>query len=100
MEVAVFGPHTRVVEASGAAVRLGALTVLVLQEVAQRAVKHPRSSSDKGSRVLASSDTTATSLDADQAHGRIIGKGIEHADGVAAAAYARQHEVGKSLLSL
>ena len=65
----VLGPDARVVEARGDRVRLDGLAVVVLQQVAHRAVQHAgRRRRANRRRVPAGLDALAAGLDADEAH--------------------------------
>ncbi len=68
-------------------------TVLILQQVGQRAVQDARPASSQCGRVLAADALLAASLHAHQAHLLVTYKGVEHADGVGPAANTGQHGV-------
>src|SRR5450631_263583 len=95
MQGAVLRAHARVVEAGADRVGSEHLAVLVLHEVAVRAVEHSGPSAVQRRRVFGAVEATAGSLDADQLDTSVIEECGEHADRVAAAADAGNHGAGK-----
>jgi len=74
--------------------RLDDLPVGVLEQVAERPVQDPRLPLREGRAVLAELRTSPSRLDADQPGALHTHERGEHADRVAAAADARDHDVG------
>ena len=94
LEPGVLGTHAGIIETGGNRVRLDDLAVLILQQIGAVAVQHAGLAGAQRRGVLAALQPVARGLDADQAH-RLFGNvGIENADGVGAAADARQHGIG------
>mmetsp|Transcript_21583 Transcript_21583/g.35860 ORF Transcript_21583/g.35860 Transcript_21583/m.35860 type:complete len:502 (-) Transcript_21583:691-2196(-) len=87
LEEGVLGPDARVVQAGGDGVRLRDLPVLVLQQVRAGPVQHPGLPLGQGGGGLAAR-ALAPGLDAHDLHVLVLQEGVEHADGVAAAAHA------------
>src|SRR5436309_3430584 len=72
-----------------------ASAVVVLQDVAERAVQHARLAEAQGGGVLSSSFAASAGLDADQLDRGVVHERIEQAGRVAAAADAGHHHVGQ-----
>nr|DAH99946.1 MAG TPA: hypothetical protein [Caudoviricetes sp.] len=86
---------TRVVQTCRDAVRLDDLTVLILKEIAVCAVQDAgRARAAEGLGVVAVRITASAALDAELLDIRIVTEIVERADGVAAAADARDEVVG------
>ena len=88
-EPGVLGADARVVEAGRDRVRLDGLAVLVLQQVAARAVQHAGAALGDRRRVPLGVDALAAGLEAVQADVGVVEEGVEDADRVRAAADAR-----------
>ena len=95
LQVAVLRADARIVQARRDAVRLDHLAVRVLQQVRQAAVQHPRLAGHQRRGVLVAVDARSAGLDADQLHRVVRHERVEQADGVAAAADARDRVVGQ-----
>ena len=83
------GPTPGIVEAGRDRVRLDRLAVLVLQEVAARAVQHAGAALGDGRGVPLGVDALAAGLEAVEADLGVVEEGVEDADRVGAAADAR-----------
>ena len=73
------------------------LAEFVLQNVAARALQHAERTALKPRRVLFGLDAASARFHADHLHGRVVEKRIKQADGVGAAADAREQQVGQTL---
>ena len=100
LQVGVFRSHAWVVEAGGDAVRAEYLAVVVLEQEAVGAVQDSGRAVFEGGGVLARRQAAAAGFDADQGHVRVLDKGIEDADRVAAAVDAGDHGVGQAAVLL
>ena len=94
LEVRVLGTDARVVEPRRDRVRLDDLPVGVLEQVAERAVQDPGLPLRERRAVLAELRAAPSRLDADQPDAGHADERGEHADRVAAAADARDDDVG------
>ncbi len=92
----VLGSDRGVVETRGDGVRGGDLAVLVLQNVAARAVKDSGESAGEARGVLAGSVAASAGFDADELHAFVFHERMEDADGVAAASDAGEDGVGQA----
>lgn len=81
----VFGPDRGVIQSGGHRVRGLDVPVLVLQEVAPRALQDTWTSTREPRRVTPRHDAVAARFNADQPHLGVVDERIEHADRVAAA---------------
>ena len=92
----MLGSDARVVEAGRDRVRLEGLAVLVLQEVAARAVQDARAAALDRRGVPLGVDAVAGRLEAVQLDRRVVEEGVEDADRVRSAAHAGDHGIRKS----
>lgn len=81
-------------------VRLDDLTIAILQHVRAHTVQHTWRSLAQRCTVTIRVYAVAACLDADQAHALVLDEGVEEADGVGAAADARNDGIGKLALLL
>jgi hypothetical protein len=95
-ELGVFRSDRRIVETGRHAVRRRDLAFAVLQQVREAAVQHARLSAVEARGVVAGRVAVAAGFDADQLDLRIADEGAEQPDGVAAAADAREREIGQA----
>ena len=91
----VFGPHPRIVETRGNAVRFEDLTIVVLKQDGARAMQNPRAPRGQCGRVLTGVDAVARGLDAHEGDG-VIDQRVEHPHGIRAAAHTGHHHIGKA----
>src|SRR3990172_5395718 len=89
-EVRVLGSDAGIIEPCRHRVRGLNLAVAVLQDVAQRPVKHPRLPSRKASRVFARFDPEPPGLDADHPDAGILDEGVKEANGVRPSSHTPQ----------
>lgn len=92
---AELGADTRVVQTGGDGVRFGDLAMLVLENVGLDAVQNTLAAAGESGTVARSIDAIATSLNTEELDARIVGKGVEHADSVAATADAGDNGIGQ-----
>ncbi len=76
------------------------LAVLVLQQIGAVAVQHARLAGVHRGAVLDALQPAAAGLDADDPHRAVVEEGMEHADGVGAAADRGDDDVGQPALLL
>ena len=79
--------------------RLQGLTIVILHEVAHRAVEHTRLGGGEPGRVPTGRDALAPRLDADQPHRLVVEESVEDPHGVGSAANAGNHGVGQARAS-
>ncbi len=94
-EVRVLGADARVVEPGRDRVRLDGLAVLVLQQVAARAVQDAGAAALDRCRVALGVDAVAGGLVAVELHVGVVEEGVEDADRVRSAADAGRHGIRK-----
>src|SRR5439155_4164265 len=80
LQVAVLGADARIVQARRDTVSVGDLALLVLQDVAARAMEDAWFARDQGSGVIAQPQAAARGLDADQLDGWVLHESVGHAN--------------------
>src|SRR3546814_8854686 len=99
MQPGMFGADAGIVESGGDAVRLGDLTVLVLEQIGFVAVEDAGAAAGEAGGV-APVEPFARGLDADDLDPRIVEEGMEQADRVGAAADRGDQHVGQAAFRL
>src|SRR6267142_2159485 len=97
LEPCVLGADARIVETRRDRMRLGDLSVRVLQQVGAVAVQHARLARAERCGVPAALQSFPGGFDTDQAHALVRQVGVKDAHGVGAAADAGDHGVGLPL---
>lgn len=82
LPVGMLRADTRIIEACRTGVDIGGLAVFILQDIAERTVKHARPTGREGGGVLTERGPAATSFDTDHPDGDVIGEGGENTGGV------------------
>ncbi len=93
LEVGVFRPDARVIQAGGDAFCIADLAVLVLKQIGASAVQNTDSAPAEGGTVLGGLESFAAAFHADQSDLRIVEKSRKDADGVGAAPHAGRYDV-------
>src|SRR4051812_20832907 len=91
----MFGADTGVIQAGGAGGNVGGLAVVVLEDVAERAVEDAGLADGEAGGVVAEGRGSAAGFNADEFYRRVVDERMEDAGSIRAAANAGDDIVGE-----